>query len=381
VRFGLIDTGTGDLTGIPVFSKMLTEGRLIESRDFTGQPDDNHRHGRSVLSIAAGFDEGQLIGPAYGAEVLHARTEYDSTETNQEEDNLVAALEWMESEGVDVVNISLGYTTFDAGEESYTYDDMDGNTAVTTIAADLAVGLGVVVVTSAGNAAGCGSPNNCWFYVGAPADADSVITVGAVDGTGGKAGFSSFGPTADGRIKPDVSAMGQGTYHYGSGGTYGTGNGTSFSSPIVAGVVAQMLQANPALTPIEVRDILRQTAANAANPNNATGWGIIDADAATLMAFDTHTEGDVPDHLSLAPPYPNPFSTTTVLGVRAPAPVQARLSVFDLLGRRRAVAFEGRLQPGLNPLPIDGQALPAGVYYYLLEAGASSATGPLVKVR
>lgn len=383
VRLGILDTGIGDLTRHPAFTRMLDEGRLIESRDFTNQPDDGSRHGRSVLSVAAGFDEGNLIGPAHGAEILHARTEYTPTETNQEEDNFVAGLEWLESMGVDVVNVSLGYSEFDDGQHSYTVEDMDGDTAVTTVAADRAAALGVTMVSSAGNE-GCSSPDLCWYFITSPADADSVITVGAVSISGAKASFSSFGPTADGRIKPDVSAMGVSVWLVSSDTGYGFSNGTSFSSPMVAGVVAQILQVNPDLGPVEVRDLLRQTASQAENPDNALGWGIIDADAAVTLAeaMATGTEAapdEMPPSVTL---FPNPVAGTAIFEVRAPLrPARARLSVFDVLGRRVAVPFDGLLTPGLNRLHFDAFPLPPGVYFYTLESGRARQSGNLVVMR
>lgn len=221
----------------PALRHLPATGRLLGVRDFTGPnqqqfgQDQRNFHGLSVASVAVGFAEGTLIGPAYGAAVLAATTEFAPTETNQEEDNLVAGLEWLEAEGADVVNISLGYTEFDAGEHSYTVADLDGDTGITTRAVDVAASLGVVVVTSAGNS-GCSAPQQCWYYVGTPADADSVIAVGAVSPDSTLAGFSSRGPTADGRIKPDISAMGVSVVVATDGGGFSFfGNGTSFASP------------------------------------------------------------------------------------------------------------------------------------------------------
>jgi hypothetical protein len=164
VRLGFLDTGFTHFDfSHPALAHLVAEGRVIATQDFTNLPDDGNRHGMNVLSVAAGFAEGQLIGPAWGAQILGARTEYAPTETNQEEDNYVAGLEWLESQGVDVVNASLGYSTFDAGQRSYTYADMDGETAVTTVAVDMAVLLGVVVVNSAGN-----EGSGTWHFITSP---------------------------------------------------------------------------------------------------------------------------------------------------------------------------------------------------------------------
>lgn len=239
-------------------------------------------HGTQTLSTIGGFFNGQLIGPAFSADYILAKTENTDSETPIEEDNWVAALEWADSIGVDVTSTSLGYIGFDSPYVGYTWEDMDGNTATITKAADLAVGKGIVVVNSAGNE-GFNATHNT---LGAPADGDSVIAVGAVGASGTRVSFSSVGPTADGRIKPDIMAMGSGVVVAStwSDNGYTTASGTSFSCPLAAGVAALVLSFNPELTPIQVGDILRAQANNSDNPNNEYGWGIIDAYASILNA-------------------------------------------------------------------------------------------------
>jgi subtilisin family serine protease len=359
---------------------MIAENRLLGTMNFAPAAQSD-RHGLSVSSLAVGFDEGELIGPAYGASVLAATTEFAPSETNQEEDNFVRGLEWLESQGVDVVNSSLGYNTFDAGQRSYTTADLDGDTAITTRAVDIAASLGVVVVTSAGN-----EGNNSWRLITTPADADSVIAVGSVNSSLVLAASSGRGPTADGRIKPDVVAMGSGVWRATSTSGYGSGGGTSFSSPIVAGVACQMLQVNPNLNPIEVRDILRNTASlGDGNENNDYGWGVIDA-AAAIAASEQHPTaiGDPtvpsPDFERVSA-YPNPFSSETVFAFRAPVQAgSARLSVFNLLGQRVGVPFEGALQPGLNRIVFQADDLPPGLYLYTLHGDRVLQSGTIVLV-
>lgn len=382
VRLGFLDTGFTHFDfSHPALAHLVAEGRVIATQDFTNQPDDGSRHGMSVLSVATGFAEGQLIGPAWGASVLGARTEYTPTETNQEEDNYVAGLEWLEAQGADVVNASLGYSTFDAGQQSYTYADMDGETAVTTVAVDLAVMLGVVVVNSAGN-----EGNGAWQFITSPADADEVIAVGAATAAGVRSSFSSFGPTSDGRIKPDVSALGSNVYLATSTSSFNFSNGTSFSSPMVAAVVAQMLQVNPDLTPAEVRQVLRETASLADSPNNELGWGIIDADAAITHAVALDREAaDVPARLHLRPPYPNPFNGHTTFELEwtpgETPPTLLRLRLYNALGQHLATPFEGMPRPGLTRISLAADALPVGVYLYRLEGDGVLASGTLVVTR
>lgn len=378
VVIGFLDTEYGEFQH-PAFARLVAENRLLGTMNFA-QASQSNRHGRSVASIAVGFDEGNLIGPCYGGSVLAATTEFAPTETNQEEDNFVRGLEWLAMQGVDVVNTSLGYNEFDAGEDSYTTADLDGDTAITTRAVDIAASLGIVVVTSAGN-----EGNNSWGFITTPADADSAIAVGAVTADSSIAGFSGRGPTADGRIKPDVVAMGVAVQNASSPTGYSKGNGTSFSSPLVAGVVCQMLQVNPGLGPMDVLNILRNTASRANNPDNTYGWGIINAEAAIQAAQLQPTAIDAPDlpatEIDLAPPYPNPFSGETLFEIRAPANAgTARLSIYNLLGQRVQVPFDGPLQPGLNRLVFQAGNLPPGLYLYTLHGDRISQSGKVVLV-
>lgn len=370
VKLGIIDTGMGDLPQThPATADMVTDGRFIESQDFTGQAPDASRHGYSVLSVAAGFAEDFLIGPAYGADVYHARTEYTPTETNQEEDNFVAGIEWMESQGVDVVNISLGYSTFDNGQNSYGTNDLDGETGITTIAADMAVEMGMVVVASAGNE-GCISPSACWYYITTPADGDHVITVGAVNAAGNLASFSSHGPTSDGRTKPDVVAQGASVYLANSAGAYSFSNGTSFSSPMVAGIVALMLEVNPDLTPDDIRTILQTTADRAESPDNDFGWGTVDAEAAvlaaeTLLILATDEPDDLPRTLSIESPHPNPAFNNIALSINNQGSLASvTIALYDSQGRLLHRGYEGPVATGRHQVAIDLTGLAAGLYLY-----------------
>ena len=238
-------------------------------------------HGVMTLSTIGGFRPGSLIGPAFKSSFILARTENDSSETPIEEDNWAAAIEWADSIGVDVTSTSLGYLGFDSPYTSLTWADMNGSTALITVAADHATSLGIVVVNAAGNEGAGDSTHNTLI---APADGDSVITAGAVDASGNRTGFSSIGPTTDipARIKPDIMALGASDFVASPTDTisYGYASGTSFACPLSAGVAALIRCANPALTPMQVREAMRQTASNSSSPDNFHGWGILDALAA-----------------------------------------------------------------------------------------------------
>lgn len=357
-------TGEGVLLGYldslfdfshPAFSALVADDRLLGVQDFTGQIQSNY-HGLATTSVGVGLDEGDLVGPAYGAQVLAATTEYGPSETHNEEDYFIAGLEWLESQGVDVVSISLGYSTFDEGEGDYTYADMDGDTTPVTRAADRAASLGVVVVTSAGN-----EGSSAWRYITAPADGDSVITVGGVTPTGAHAAFSSYGPTADGRTKPDVVAQSNLVVYANEFGGYSQGYGTSFSAPMVAGIAAQLLQARPSLTPMQLRDAFRETASQATAPDNSLGWGIVNAQAALDYAIATASESAPETLWQLSP---NVVRAGDRLVVRLPVPTA--LEVFDLLGRRVAIIPE--TPPGQHSVTVP--LLPSGAYVVYPTAGS-----------
>lgn len=330
-------------------------------------------HGITTLSNIAGFKSGQLIGPAFKAQYVLARTENDSSETPIEEDNWVAAIEWADSLGVQVTSTSLGYLTYDPPYSSWTWENMDGNTTMITRAADMAVSKGIVVVNSAGN----NGPHPSRNTLNAPADGDSVIAVGAVTGTGVRAGFSSVGPTVDGRIKPDV--MAQGTSIISASGSdpsaYITPQGTSHSCPLVAGVIALMLHARPDATPMQIRSALRATASQSTSPDNLNGWGIVNAeDAIRYLTGEPPVE--IPTSFALLQNYPNPFNGTTRIGYNLREAAQVRLVVFDVLGRE----IRSLLDASLSPSPPEvsyatwdgtdnaGRQVASGIYFYRLEA-------------
>ena len=271
--------GDGDVSDEP--------GQTVTGEEeATGQ----NLHGTRVLSLLAGFDPGRLIGVAPEAEFVLAKTEDITSELPVDEDRWVAGLEWADSLGADIVNTSVGFTGWDDGS-GYAYEDLDGQTALATLAAELAVARGIVIVAAAGN-----EGNKPWQYVTVPADGRGVIAVGAVDLVRHDlAAFSSHGPTPDGRIKPDVAAPGVAVVVANGASAaddrrdsfalsdYRRISGTSFAAPLVSGVSALLLQIHPGWGPSEVADALRQSAADlgAAGPDTLYGWGLVNAVAAS----------------------------------------------------------------------------------------------------
>jgi subtilisin family serine protease len=277
-----------------------------------------HSHGTAVWSLFAGDVPGRLHGVARGASYLLAKTEDVRTEMRVEEDNYVAALEWADSIGVDIVSSSLAYLNFDNGF-SYTPSQLNGDVAVTTVAADLAAQRGILVVTAAGNS----GPGTRTIWT--PADGDSVLAVGAEDSLGGLASFSSRGPTADGRIKPDFTAPGVDICVATGGGRVGRLSGTSFATPLLAASAALVKQVHPTMMPMEMRAAFRRWAANRSAPDSLRGWGRPDVTAAAIFPIGVMPIAPVTGPLSSVTPTFT-WSVGTVPPSASPVTYQLRIA-------------------------------------------------------
>ncbi len=354
-----------------------------DGQDSNGQ----HNHGTATFSNAGGYWPGVLVGPAFKSDFLLAKTEIVTTEIKEEEDNFVAGVEWGEEMGADVISSSLGYNDW------YTYEDMDGNTAVTTKIMDIAAGLGIVCVTSAGN-----EGDKLWQHIIAPADADSVISVGAVDSSWVIANFSSIGPTFDNRQKPEVCARGinNASAYGGVSDGYWEPNGTSFAAPLVSGAAALILRAHPDWTPMMVREALMQTASRTDNPDNQYGNGIIDVMAAInydhsdTTANDTMSTTDsdqIPSSFELHPAYPNPFNPTTTIRYDLIESGRMSLDIYDMLGKKvKTLANKANQSAGFKSIQwygLDDNNRPvgSGVYFISLEFGGYSKTQKVILIR
>jgi subtilisin family serine protease len=330
-------------------------------------------HGVETLSTIGGYAPGSLIGPAYGASYILLRTENDSSETPFEEDKWIAGIEWADSIGVQVTSTSLGYLTYDAPFTSWTWQDMNGRTTPISRAAAMAVRKGILVVNSAGNnGIGPNFPNQ--NTLNAPADADSVLTVGALTPSGSRASFSSVGPTTSNPplIKPDVMAQGSSVVvasPYDTSG-YTSSQGTSFSCPLAAGAAALILKAVPTATPMQIVNAMRSTASRASTPDNAYGWGAVNTVAAiNALGGSLVIPTPLPAAIQLDQNYPNPFNPKTRIGITLSESADIRLTVYDLLGRQVAMLAEGRYPQGPHTFEFDGSRLASGAYVYRLSAG------------
>ena len=282
-----LDAGFLHVDSIAAFDSIRSSGRILGTRDFVDPRDDiyqQHWHGMSVLSCMAGNLPGNFLGTAPDASFYLIRTEDAATENIIEEDNWVAGAELADSLGVDVITSSLGYNQFDDPRMNHTYSDLNGHKTRVTQGANMAFLKGILVFTSAGN-----EGDNAWKHIIAPTDGENVISVGAVDINGIRASFSSLGPAYGGAIKPNVAARGLNTYLITSTGEPGYASGTSFSSPVLAGMGACLIQANPWATVVQLKMAIEQSASQYNTPDSLLGYGIPDFEIADKYLKVNHT--------------------------------------------------------------------------------------------
>lgn len=329
VVIAVLDAGFFNVNLLPAFDSLRMNNQLLGCRDFvTGDTlvyEDN-QHGMMVLSTMVGNIPGRIVGTAPKAKYWLLRTEDAATETLQEEINWLVGAEFADSVGADVINSSLGYSYFDNSADDHTYADMNGNTTIITKAADWAASKGIFVCSSAGNSAG--PP---WHKITAPADADSILTVGAVDSAGFVTGFSSRGPTFDGRIKPNVAAKGYQSVIAAPWGDIQQGNGTSFSSPITSGAVACLVQANPTKTNMELLYAIQQSANQATMPDTLIGYGIPNFCIANNILTSISENSTSNFNVNV---FPNPFSNELTLDYYSQKNEKIKVELFDVSGRK-----------------------------------------------
>jgi serine protease AprX len=373
----VLDAGFYNVNTLDVFDSLWQNNQILGTHDFVDGGEvtyDGHTHGAMVLSCMGGNYPGELIGTAPKASYWLLRSEDGGSEYVIEEYNWVSAAEYADSVGADVINSSLGYTVFDDPSQNHTYADMDGNTCPSTIGADMAAKKGILVVNSLGN-----SGADDWYYLGAPSDGDSVLGIGAVDGNGFYASFSSHGPSYDGRVKPDVVAQGSSAYVVDpySGG-FGYGSGTSFSSPIMAGMVTCLWQANPTLNNMQIADAVRKSASQYLSPDDMLGYGIPDF----ILANNILTVVDGPDEgIAALKIYPNPCRGEFMIDAGKHGGTGARLNqgtveISDITGRiilSQSITNAGIIKVNLR------QNSPKGLYFVKVNLDGSQFIQKVVK--
>ena len=350
MTIAILDAGFPEVDNISAFDYIRNNGQIKGGYNFVDDDDyfyTRGSHGTSVLSTIGGYIENQFVGTAIDADFYLFITENVDHELPDEEVFWIAAAERADSLGVDVINTSLGYSEFDDPRYDYTYEDMDGQTAFITRGAQMATEKGIMVVVSAGN-----SGNDQWHYITSPADGVDVFTIGAVDSNGIPAGFSSYGPTPDGRIKPDVDARGSWAAIIRTDGSIDFGSGTSFSSPIMTGAMACFIQAYPNVNPMEVRQTVRESANHYNNPTDQMGYGIPNFEVAyndLLAVEDVSSENTV----SI---YPNPASG--ILNIQS----EKRIRQIQL------ISVEGKIvKKYASANQLDIHLLPNGIYILKIQ--------------
>jgi hypothetical protein len=325
---GILDAGFKNANNIPAFKPIFDENRIVGTYDFVENNQsvyEDDSHGTEVLSCIGAYSPSKMIGTAFQASFLLLRSEDASSEYLIEEANWLFAVEYADSVGVDLINSSLGYTVFDDSKMNHTYADMDGKTTIAARAAAWAASVGIICVISAGN-----DGNGSWRYISTPADADSILAVGAVDALNTYAIFSSIGPSSDRRVKPDVVAMGQSVAIVFPNGNVTTSQGTSFSSPILCGMVAGFWQANPTLTAIQVIERIRKSGHQYMNPDERLGYGIPDFTRAKSNEVVLAVEDE---NNSLFSVYPNPSSSDITVQINDSKVSNYYSSLMDITGK------------------------------------------------
>ncbi len=379
VQIAVLDAGFISADTLPVFDSLHNNNRILSTRNIV-KPDQSvyssHEHGTMVLSTMGGNIPGSIVGTAPEASYHLVLTEDAASEFPIEEFYWAMGAEYADSIGADMINSSLGYTTFWLSDLDHTFASMDGKTTLSARAATFAAARGMLVVASAGNGGG-----SSWFIISSPGDADSIITVGAVNAAGQYAPFSSTGNTADNRIKPDVVAVGWNAAIADIGvgaiapATYG--NGTSFSSPIMCGAVACLWQANPDISSQKIIDAVRRSAHQYYFPDTLMGYGIPNLAIAHLMLGGQEIPNLNIDNKFMV--VPNPFSDIMLLTFFASDTQKVNIRLFDITGK---LIHEKEVQKisGMNAVAFDDlNRLSAGTYILRIVDGNQVFTEKVIK--
>ncbi len=370
----IFDDGFSGVDNAAPFQAIFSEGRidLNSTKDFVKNSNDVFQyddHGTEVFSVISAYQPGTFTGGAYKASYQLYVTEDVSTEYRIEEYNWLFAAERADSVGVDVINSSLGYYDFDDASMNYSKSEMDGKTSTISKAAQFAADRGMLVVCSAGN-----EGSIAWQIITTPADVDDVLAVANVSSTGLRAGSSSKGPSADGRIKPDVAALGSGTSVIRPNGSLGSASGTSLSAPLITSFAAGLWQQFPSLTNKQIMDAIRKSSSNASNPDTFLGYGIPNYRAA-VNYLEQLTQKNIFDV------YPNPTLSDSIF-IKPFNPGQVSSCKIQLLSAQGQLIYEGQNSfSWLNTTAaLNVSSLSSGVYFLRIFWNDKRFTHKLVKI-
>jgi len=362
----VLDAGfPGVNTAVP-FQRLLNNNKILGGYDFVNRNSNFYTggtHGTLVLSTMGGYVENQLVGTAPDASYYLFITEDINDENPVEESYWVEAAEMADSLGVDIINTSLGYFTYQVPKYSHTYSDMNGTTTFISRGANIAFSRGMICVVSAGNSGNSANP-----HIASPADATNVLAVGAVDASRNYASFSSIGPSFDGRVKPDVMAQGDASVVSDPVGNIGIASGTSFSGPITSGMIASLWQALPGKTNVEIVRLVKESAHLYSNPNVQFGYGIPNYNLALNNALGISNFSS--DKFIL---YPNPSNSVVNLALKEGFK-KATILMYNNLGQE---VLNTNLTENTNNFSVEN--LTSGIYFYKIISGNISQTGKLIK--
>jgi hypothetical protein len=362
----VMDTGFPGVNTAQPFQRLRDNNQILGGYNFVNRNENFYtgdQHGAMVLSSMGGYKDNALVGTAPDASYYLFRTEDTSSENPVEESYWVEAAEKADSLGVDVINTSLGYFDFDNTAYNHTYNDMDGKTAFMTRGAEIAFSRGMIVVVAAGNEGATINP-----HIAVPADGISVLTVGAVTANRNVTSFSSIGPSFDGRVKPDVMAQGQSVVLSNSSGSIVTANGTSFSSPITAGMVACLWQAFPNLTNKEIKDLIVKSADKFSTPNAQYGYGI--PDYSLSLAKGLGINDFLIKDVFL---FPNPTNDLVTVSINENFDI-GTVRIYSILGQK---IEEQRITKALSIISL--KKLQSGIYIYEIDWSGKTTKGKLIK--
>lgn len=363
----VLDSGFINVNVVQPFQRLFTNNLILGGYNYVSGNANVytlHNHGTMVLSCMGGYTEGQLVGTAPDAQYYLFVTEDVASENPVEESFWVEAAEEADRLGVDIITSSLGYFAYDNPNYSYSYSDMTGNFAFVSQGANIAFTKGIVVVASAGNSGATSEP-----HVGVPAEATNVLAIGAVKADEIYANFSSIGPSFDNRIKPDVMAQGQSVTLSNSNGNIVTASGTSFSGPIMAGMIASFWQAVPNLTNLQVVNFVKQSADRYSNPNAQYGYGIPDFQMAINSALLAVTENTENTFVL----YPNPANGNISISNNEPF----TNSVFVLYNNLGQIVATQKMENSIQNVSLEN--ISKGIYFYKITSNSLTQSGKIIK--